>query len=146
MIPIWIGAGLITLLVIIGAIAIGFSATMWLWIFLGIFLAWLGLLFRLWYKRLDVKYRVTTQRLFHEKGILRRATDRVEIIDIDDVRFEQGLVDRFTGVGKIRITSSDRTDPELVMFGIENAKEVADKIDKARRKERVRRGLHIETV
>jgi hypothetical protein len=50
------------------------------------------------------------------------------------------------GVGTIRITSSDRTHPQLVLRGIESVREVSGLIDSARRKERVRRGLHIESV
>ena len=98
------------------------------------------------YRRLSVKYRLTNQRLFHEAGILRRVTDRIEIIDVDDVTVEQGIVERMLGVGTIRVTSSDRTSPELHMPGIDHVKEVADTIDQARRAERQRRGLFIESV
>jgi hypothetical protein len=67
-------------------------------------------------------------------------------IDIDDLTFEQGIVQRMFGVGKIRISSSDRTHPEIILVGIDNVKYVADLIDDARRKERRRRGVHIETI
>jgi hypothetical protein len=49
-------------------------------------------------------------------------------------------------VGTIRVTSSDHSNPELPMPGIDDVKVVADKIDKARRAERERRGLYIESV
>jgi uncharacterized membrane protein YdbT with pleckstrin-like domain len=97
-------------------------------------------------RRLGVRYQLTTQRLIHEHGILRRVTDRVEAIDIDDVSFVQGVVERMFGVGTIRIVSSDRSTPELLMPGVAPVKQIADMIDEVRRKERQRRALHIEAV
>jgi membrane protein YdbS with pleckstrin-like domain len=98
------------------------------------------------YRRVSVKYRLTNQRLFHEQGILRRVTDRIELIDIDDVTMEQGLLERLFGVGTIHVSSSDRTAPNLQMPGIDDVKAVADTIDQARRAERQRRGVFIESV
>ena len=50
------------------------------------------------------------------------------------------------GVGTIRIASSDKTNPDLALPGIDDARRVADLIDGARRAERNRRGLHIESI
>ncbi len=129
----------------IAAIYFG-GSPMW-WICGGTFVLVLGYLgFCLLYRKMNVTYRLTTQRFFHETGILRRVTDRIEVIDMDDITFEQGLIERFLGVGTIRVTSSDRTHPELLLVGIDDVKDVAAKIDQARRDERVRRGLHIEAI
>ncbi len=56
---------------------------------IGLDLAYLG--FCLLYRKMNVSYRLTTQRFFHESGILRRITDRIEVIDMDDITFEQPL-------------------------------------------------------
>lgn len=98
-----------------------------------------------WY-RLGVHYQLTTQRFIHQTGVLTRKTDRIEVIDIDDVSFTQGPVQRMFGVGTITLTGSDRTHPSLAMVGIANVKEVAGLIDDIRRKERMRRSLHIESI
>ena len=98
------------------------------------------------YRKVSVRYILRQERLIHEKGILKRVTDRIETIDIDDVTCEQGFVERFLGVGTIRIHSSDRTHPELPLPGIADVNHVAEMIDDIRRKERRRRGLHIESV
>jgi uncharacterized membrane protein YdbT with pleckstrin-like domain len=95
---------------------------------------------------MSVSYRLTTQRFIHELGLLRRVNNRIELLDMDDITFEQGLLERLVGVGTIRIGSSDRTDPELVLPGIENVKEVAAILDNARLAERRRRGVHIEQI
>lgn len=109
-------------------------------------LIWIYLAAVLAYRKLSVSYALTTQRFIHKVGILRQVTDRLEVIDIDDVTIEQGIVQRMVGVGKIRISSSDRTHPELVLLGIDSVKEVADTIDDVRRRERRARGLHIEAI
>lgn len=98
------------------------------------------------YRRLSVHYELTTQRFVHQFGILVRRTDRIEVIDIDDVSYTQGIIQRMLGVGTIRLTGSDRTHPELVLSGIDKVPEVASLFDDVRRAERRRRSLHIESV
>jgi membrane protein YdbS with pleckstrin-like domain len=145
MIGYWLLAGVVTVVAIIAGIVVNQSIV---WI-LGLAIAfslWVAFALYLLYQRLSVEYQLTTQRLFHRKGILARVTNRVEVIDIDDVQFSQNLVERFLGVGTIRILSTDISDPKLIMIGIDDVKNVADTIDKVRRDERRRRGLHIETV
>lgn len=111
-----------------------------------VLLAWGVPLLRLGYRKLSIRYRATTQRLFHEEGILRRTTNRVEMIDADDVTVEQTIFERLMNVGTVRVDSSDRTHPVLLLIGIESPLEVAERIDAARRRERTRRGIHIEAV
>ena len=123
----WAG---IPLVIAVGAVVV-------LWLYLGLTVL---------YRRMNVRYRLTNQRFFHESGILRRVTDRIEAIDMDDITFDQKLLERMLGVGTIHIVSSDRTHPVLDLPGIDEVARVATMIDEARRKERVRRGLHIEAV
>ena len=108
-----------------------------LWVIGGVMYAW---------RKLSVHYQLTSQRFIHQNGILTRQTDRIEVIDIDDVSFNQGPVQRIFGVGTIVITSSDRSHPVLSMIGIADVKDVAGMIDDIRRKERRRRSLHIEAI
>jgi uncharacterized membrane protein YdbT with pleckstrin-like domain len=96
--------------------------------------------------RLSVDYTLTSQRLVHKTGILRQVTNRIEVIDIDDVQFVQGLMERLFGVGSIKLLSSDTSDPSLVLRGIDNVQQVAGLIDNARRDERRKRGLYMEAV
>lgn len=145
----WLGAALISVAALVVA-AIFFRDQLagigWAILLGVIVLGWLILLAKLGYQRLSVHYRLTSQRFVHEKGVLSRVTDRIEVIDMDDIAFRQGLVDRFIGVGTIEITSSDRTHPKISIQGIDDVKNVAHLMDDARRKERIRRGLHIEAV
>ncbi len=97
-------------------------------------------------RRWGVHYELTTQRFVHQDGIFVRRSNRIEVIDIDDVSFTQGIIQRMLGVGTIIITSSDRSHPELVIQGIDRVPEIASLIDDVRREERRRRSLHIESV
>ncbi len=98
------------------------------------------------YRKFSYQYWVTTQRLKHRSGILFRESNRLEMIDIDDVSYIQGPIQAMLGVGDIRIRSSDSSHPELDLLGIANVQQVADLIDDARRQERRKRGLHIEAI
>jgi membrane protein YdbS with pleckstrin-like domain len=141
----WILAGLATVLLLV--VGIYFRRTdVWLGVLTTVMLVWIFLGSRLMYRQMSVRYRLTNQRFFHETGIIRRVTNRIEVIDMDDITYEQGPIERMTGVGSISIRSTDRTDPDLCLIGIDDVKEVAARIDKVRRAEKLRRSLHIENV
>ena len=143
----WLLAGVVTVVLLVAVIALGAgNPVLWLgWLIVSALL-WGGFGCLLAYRKLTCNYRLTTQRFIHESGLLKRVTDRIEVIDIDDVSFEQQVIERVVGVGTIKILSSDRSHPVLVMRGIEKVKEVASLIDDLRRNERRRRGLHIESI
>ncbi|HTM56131.1 MAG TPA: PH domain-containing protein, partial [Pirellulales bacterium] len=109
-------------------------------------LGWLYAFVRLGRERLGVTYKLTNQMFYHQRGVIVRTTDRIELIEIHDVTFEQGLFDRMVDVGSIKISSNDRTDPIFYVRGVENVSEVARMIDQARRGEQVRRGRRIESL
>jgi len=142
----WVLAGIASVALLILAVVAEFNGTYWLVVVGVILLGWLALLAKLLYLQFSRHYYLTNRQITHEKGLLWRETDRIEAIDVDDVSYVQGPLERFLGVGTVRITSSDRTHPVLELPGIENVREVANLIDEARRDERRRRGLHIESV
>ena len=96
------------------------------------------------YRRLSVHYELTTQRFIHSRGILVRTVDRIDVIDIDDVSYVQGIIQRTLGVGKIQLQSKDRSHPSLLLAGIDQVERVSGMIDDVRRKERRKRSLHID--
>ena len=147
MIGSWIGAAAISIALVVGvAMFASDKKVVWYIVLIAIGCMWTFLLFRLVYRKLNVQYELTSQRFIHRSGILARTTDRIELIDMDDVSFRQGLIERFVGVGTITILSSDSSHPKLLLRGIENVKFIAETIDDARRLERRRRGLHIEAI
>jgi membrane protein YdbS with pleckstrin-like domain len=115
------------------AVGIGIIALWWM-ICIAIYL----------YYRMTVYYELTTQRFIHTSGILVRTTDRIDVIDIDDVSFTQGVVQRILGVGTVTLTSKDSSHPILLLRGIDEVDKVSGMIDDVRRKERRKRSLHID--
>ncbi len=146
MIGSWIAAATMTLAVLIIAAMSSLSGQGWLMALLLIAAVWLIVLVRLLYRRMSIHYLLTNQRLVHERGILWRRTDRIEAIDVDDVQFRQGPIERLAGVGTIHVISSDQSTPQFDLVGIEDVSRVATLIDDVRRKERRKRAVHIESL
>jgi uncharacterized membrane protein YdbT with pleckstrin-like domain len=139
-------AAISAVLLLAGILWMPRSLDYWLILLAIILLPWLYYLAVLGYRRMSVHYLLTTQRLIHERGILRRVQNRIELLDVDDIAFEQGLLERLVGVGTIRIVSSDRSDPTISLPGIDGVQQVAGVLDNARLAERRRRGVHIEQI
>ncbi len=146
MVSSWLLAGLLTVVLPLLLSFTEHDPRLW-WILAGVLmLVWLGPLAVLAWRKLSVSFLLTTTRLVHQRGVLTRYTQRLELIDIDDVSYRQGLIERILGVGTIVIHSSDCTDPVLTMRGIDQVPTVASTIDDARRAERSRRGLYVESI
>jgi membrane protein YdbS with pleckstrin-like domain len=140
MIGTYVAMAALTLAGIVAAVILG----PWGWALLAVaFVAWAFVLALLFYRRLTVRYRLTTYRFFHDTGLLARIGNRIQVIDINDVVVQQGPIERMLGLGTIVIEASDKSNPQLRLLGIENVRHVADLIDGARRAERNRRGLYV---
>lgn len=140
----FVGAALVT---IVGAIIASMAGPpSWAIFAIAVLVMWVAIVLVALYRRMTVRYQLTTFRLFHETGLLSRTRDRIEVIDIDDVTLRQGLIERMFNVGTIHVQSSDMTHGNLAMAGIEDARQVTDLIDNTRRAERQRRGLFMENV
>ncbi len=118
----------------------------WLAIAAAIVLLWAYQALVLVARRWSVHYKLTNQRFIHELGVFRRVTDRIELIDVTDITFEQGVIDRISGVGTIHLSSNDRSHSELILTGIEDVTRVAGLIDETFRAERRRRGVLLENL
>jgi membrane protein YdbS with pleckstrin-like domain len=141
----WALALLVTAVAVVASLFLPNPVT-WLVAAVIVVVLWLVLLAYYLTMRLSVEYTLTNQRFVHKVGLLRRVSNRVEVIDIDDVQYEQGLFERMFGVGTIKLLSSDVSDPKLTLRGIDDVARVANLIDNARRDERRKRGLYVETV
>lgn len=144
-----LGSYLVGGLITIAIFALGiYVREAWLWyVALGVFLVvWTYIMYGYAKNRFGVRYRLTTHRFFHETGIILHKTDLIEVIDIDDITYTRTIIDRLTGVGTIKIDSSDRSHPQLSLPGIANVEEVARLFQDTRHEERRRRAIHIESV
>lgn len=139
-------AGVLAALIVLSVMKTiqGNEATAWTVGLVFIAIWWIACIAIYLFYRLGKYYEVTTQRLIHTSGILVRTTDRIDVIDIDDVSFTQGVVQRILDVGTITLMSKDASHPMLVLRGIDKVDKVSGMIDDVRRKERRKRSLHID--
>jgi membrane protein YdbS with pleckstrin-like domain len=103
--------------------------TWWRW-WMTIIAVVLGILAVLlpWLITRTTRYRITNYRIDFERGILKKRIDTLELWHVDDISFEQGLVDRIMNVGSIIILSGDRTTPRLELHGIPNPRAIFDSL------------------
>jgi uncharacterized membrane protein YdbT with pleckstrin-like domain len=113
-----------------GGIAYGlgmveFFATWPLWV-----LGLLGLPGMLWtfLKHVTTRYKLTTQRVEFERGVLSKSVDSLELWRVLDVRYKQTLLDRMLGNATITLIGTDQTDPELVVHGLANHRQIFEKL------------------
>jgi membrane protein YdbS with pleckstrin-like domain len=79
-----------------------------------------------WLVMRTTRYRITSYRIDFERGLLRKRIDTLELWHVDDIKFEQGLVDRMMNVGNITVISGDRTTPKLELDGIPDPRKIFD--------------------
>jgi uncharacterized membrane protein YdbT with pleckstrin-like domain len=109
-------------------------------------LLWALMLLNLLIKRMGIEYRLTTQRFLHKRGIFRRVADQILLVDVDDVTYEQGLLDRILNIGTITIRSNDPSDPTLRLVPVDDVQRISDLIDHARREERRKRAIYMASA
>jgi membrane protein YdbS with pleckstrin-like domain len=94
---------------------------------------------------LGCRYRLTSQRLFIDRGILSRTVDQTELVRVDDVRMHKSFTNRMFGLGSVQILSTDATDREIVVSGIAEPEKVAELIRERMRKLR-QKSLFVENL
>lgn len=67
-----------------------------------------------WLQRFNTRYRLTSQRLIVERGILSRQTDEIELFRVVDTKASESLAERIVNLGNITVTSADRTGSVLI--------------------------------
>ena len=95
---------------------------------------------------LGVSYRLTTQRLFIQRGMLSRVTDQMELVRVDDVRVRQRIIDRLVNTGDIEVIGSDKTDSDTHILSISAPNDVAEAIRRNVRSARGRGAYFVENV
>jgi membrane protein YdbS with pleckstrin-like domain len=142
----WFLWAILSLAAIYGAHRAGADATVdkVLWILIGVAALWL--LVRQAMISLGVHYRLTTQRLFIQRGMLSRVTDQMELVRVDDVRVRQGIIDRLVNTGDIEVIGSDKTNEDTQLHNISAPNDVAEELRKNVRAVRARGTLFVENV
>jgi len=69
-------------------------------------------------KRSGTKYRVTSQRIVIDAGIFSKSLDQVDLYRVNDFHVDRPFFQRIVGTGNIRLVTTDRQNPVIMLHGI----------------------------
>ncbi|NDD27343.1 MAG: zinc-ribbon domain-containing protein [Proteobacteria bacterium] len=73
-------------------------------------------------------FRLTTERITVVSGIFSRTSVDLQLIRVADVQFFQSLLGRLLDVGDIRLLTTDKAAPDLVIPGVDQPADFKEKI------------------
>ncbi len=131
----WGGAsiGLAALRIWVPSVSTWIPAWGWL-VLVGAPAAWIAL--SAWIARLSIRYRLSTHRLFRDRGLVVRHHSEIELMRVDDVEVTRGPLGWLLGYGTVTLLTSDTTDPRLDLAGVEDPLQVKEQIRSQVRKRR----------
>ena len=71
-------------------------------------------------------YKLTDQRLVITSGVLNRKNEQIELFRVKDIDWEQPLMLRLFGLGRLTIRSTDSTDPIATLNALPGGEAVVD--------------------
>ena len=133
----WLWAPLIVA-VVAGAIAAGLDAPLAV---AGGLVLLIIVFLHYWWKSVRVTLWITTQRIKHERGALNKVQESLELFRIDHFELVKPLGMRLVGQSTVNLFTSDKADPEIVLYGIPDLEQLADTLRECQLRERKRRGM-----
>jgi len=87
----------------------------------------IGLLYS-WLVRLSTEYRLFQESLEVQSGIISRQIENIQLFRVRDLGLAQSILNRLAGVGDIIVTSTDQSAPHYRLRGVEDPREVYDRL------------------
>jgi hypothetical protein len=91
---------------------------------------WVVQIARWVYRIVTINYRLTSHRLYCERGFHHPGSPGIELASISDVVVEQSALERFLRVGRIRIVAENNPALPLVLEGVWDPEHVAKEVRK----------------
>jgi PH (Pleckstrin Homology) domain-containing protein len=98
-----------------------------------------------WIASLSTRFELTTQRVRIERGVFSKSRQDTELYRIDDIALEQPLGMRMVGHAVLYLRSTDRTTPDIKIYGVPGLAELGEKLREGSLRERERRGVKVWT-
>lgn len=98
-----------------------------------------------WIASLSTRFEITNQRIRIVRGVFSRSRQDTELYRIDDIGLEQPLGMRMLGHAILVLRSTDRSTPEVRLYGIQGLAAMADTLRECSLRERERRGVKVWT-
>jgi hypothetical protein len=92
-------------------------------------------------KSLGTRYRITTQRIKRERGLLSTKQESLELFRIDHFEFLKPLGMRLLGYAELHLFSSDAEFENFYVYGVPKLEALAETLRECQLRERARRGL-----
>jgi len=80
-----------------------------------------------------------------ERGVLSRTRQDTELFRIDDIALTEPLGMRMVGHAILYLRSTDRTTPEIRIYGVRGIAAISEQLRAAAMRERERRGVKVWT-
>ncbi|HLY43828.1 MAG TPA: PH domain-containing protein [Terracidiphilus sp.] len=107
----------------------------------GVLVACIAILVVYYTRSRTIYYRITTQRIKFERGILSKVQESLELFRIDHFELRKPLGSRVLGYGSLHLYSSDAELENFSIYGVHHLEELADQLRECQLRERTRRGL-----
>jgi membrane protein YdbS with pleckstrin-like domain len=85
-------------------------------------------LFGLHLYRRSIKFRVSNTVIEHERGLLSKRIDVVQLWRVKDVSYKQSLIDRMLSIAHIQIVTSDATNPNFEIVGMPASRKLFEQL------------------
>jgi uncharacterized membrane protein YdbT with pleckstrin-like domain len=97
-----------------------------------------------WLHSRSTHYRVTSQRVVVETGILSKRMDQIDLYRIHDYVVERPLGQRLMGTGNLLLSTQDRSTPAIRLAGLAtDVVQLYERLRKATEDEKRRRGVRV---
>jgi membrane protein YdbS with pleckstrin-like domain len=93
------------------------------------------------FKSRSIRYRITTQRIKLERGMLSKVQESLELFRIDHFELRQPLGMRLLGQSSLHLFSSDAELANFSIYGVPNLESLADQLRECQLRERARRSM-----
>jgi membrane protein YdbS with pleckstrin-like domain len=94
-----------------------------------------------WVQSIRLTYRITTQRIQRELGLLSKVQQNLELFRIDHFELRKPLGMRLVGKSALHLRSSDANFDNFYLYGIPGLDQLSDTLRDCSLRERTRRGL-----
>jgi uncharacterized membrane protein YdbT with pleckstrin-like domain len=84
-----------------------------------------------WFRRVSTTYLITNQRLRISRGVVRRQVQETRLDRVQNVNFDQGVVDRLLQVGSVDFDTAGTDDSEFRFDWVNNPDEVVQAVNDA---------------
>jgi len=98
-----------------------------------------------WLASLSTRFEITSQRVRIERGVFSKSRQDTEIYRIDDIALERPLGMRMLGHAILFLRSTDRSTPEIRLYGVPGLAALSEQLRECALRERERRGVKVWT-